>query len=394
VLTISSGLGFYNLSVYMNVLAAATGFSVSALSVAVSIFFVIGGVSGMWVAALLDRFDVRLVMVSGALIAGLALGSSGSVTTLWQLYGLYLLFGIGNSAVSIVTSTTLVTRWFPGRERGVALSIASTGLSMGGVALTPLSARLFNEFGVPTVMPWLGFTFFAVIVPVAVLVLRPRPDEHSGGEPVALDQGWSYGAAIRSRFFRLLTLGYVLCMGSQVGGIAHLYNRAEGEMGYAVAATAVQVLTIMSILFRLLGGLLVGRIPIRTFTLLNLLGQGSGLALVSTADSAAVILAGAGLFGATVGNLLMLHPLWLAEAFGVKDYPRIFSFSNALTTLGVAGGPALLGFLYDFRGYELAYLAASGTSVLACAVMFGAGAGPGPLRASAPDSNDSLLNEK
>jgi len=293
-----------------------------------------------------------------------------------QLYGLYLLFGIGNSAVSIVTSTTLVTRWFPGRNRGVALSVASTGLSMGGVVLTPLSARLFNDLGVDAVMPWLGFTFFAVIVPVVVLVLRPRPEAHSGVGSLPMDQGWAFGPAIRSRFFMLITFGYVLCMGAQVGGISHLYNRAEGEVGYAVAATAVQALTIMSILCRLLGGLLVNRLSLRAFTLANLIGQGVGLVLISLAESATGILIGAGLFGATIGNLLMLHPLWLAEAFGVRDYPRIFSLSNALTTIGVAGGPSLLGFLYDFRGYEFAYLFAAGMSVLACVVMFGAGSGP------------------
>ncbi len=374
VLTISSGLGFYNLSVYMNVLAAEKGFSVSSLSLAVSVFFIVGGLAGMWVARLLDRFDVRLVMVCGALLAGLALGSSGWANALWQVYGLYVLFGLGNSAVSIVTSTTLVTRWFPGRERSVALSVASTGLSMGGVMITPLSARLFASLGVETVMPWLGATFFIVIIPVALLVIRPYPaaagQAHS---QVPLDQGWRYAAAVRSRFFQLITAAYVLCMASQVGGIAHLYNRAEGEVGYAVAATAVQVLTGMSILCRLLGGLLVTRVPIRIFTLGNMLGQSVGLALIATAAGPVGILAGAGLFGATIGNLLMLHPLLLAEAFGVRDYPRIFSLSNALTTIGVASGPALLGFLYDFRDYGDAYLVAAGVSLGAGLVMLIAG---------------------
>lgn len=376
VLTISSGLGFYNLSVYMNVLAAEKGFSVSSISVAVSIFFIVGGVAGMWVAALLNRFDVRLVMAVGSLLAGLALGSTGWASNLWQIYGLYLLFGLGNSAVSIVTSTTLVTRWFPGRERSVALSVASTGLSMGGVLITPLSARLFADFGLEAVMPWLGVAFFAVIVPVAVLVIRPHPvaATDSGGTP--FNQGWRFSAAVRSRFFPLVTLAYVLCMASQVGGIAHLYNRAEGEVGYAVAATAVQVLTVMSILCRLLGGVLATRIPIRPFVLGNLLGQGAGLALIATAEGPIGILLGAGVFGGTVGNLLMLHPLLLAEAFGVRDYPRIFSLSNALTTIGVAGGPALLGFLYDCQGYGFAYLTAAFLSLGACLVMLAAGAVP------------------
>jgi MFS family permease len=347
------------------------------MSVAVSLFFIVGGVSGMLVAALLDRLDVRLVMVCGALIAGIALGSSGWANALWQVYGLYLLFGIGNSAVSIVTSTTLVTRWFPGKERSVALSVASTGLSMGGVLITPLSAKLFADLGVVTVMPWLGAAFFLVIAPVAVLVIRPHPAASSeAGEQTLLSQGWRYSAAVRSRFFSLVTVAYVLCMASQVGGIAHLYNRAEGEVGYAVAATAVQVLSVMSILSRLLGGLLVTRMPIRIFTLGNLLGQGAGLMVIATASSSLEVLLGAGLFGATVGNLLMLHPLLLAEAFGVRDYPRIFSLSNALTTIGVAGGPALLGFLYDFQDYGFAYLTGGFLSLAACGVLLAAGAVP------------------
>ena len=126
----------------------------------------------------------------------------------------------------------------------------------------------------------------------------------------------------------------------------------------------------------LLGGLLVTRVPIRIFTLGNLLGQGTGLALVATATDPIGILVGAGLFGATVGNLLMLHPLLLAEAFGVRDYPRIFSLSNALTTVGVAGGPALLGFLYDFQGYGFAYMTAACLSLAASIVILAAGAVP------------------
>ena len=377
VLTVSSGFGFYNISVYMNVLSERHGFSISELSVAVSLFFIVGGVAGILVASLLERFDVRWIMAVGALLAGLALGSSGHATSLWQLYALYVMFGLGNSAVSIVTSTTLVTRWFPGTNRSVALSVASTGLSLGGVLLTPLSARLFNEFGVDRVMPWIGFAFFALILPVVVGLLRPSPDRRTAAAvKVDLEDGWSYRQAIGSRFFVLVTAGYALCMAAQVGGISHLYNRVDGLIDYSVAAVAVQTLTIMSIVSRLLGGLLVTRLSIRTFTLVNLLVQALGLYLVGSASSTPGALLGAGLFGATVGNLLMLHPLWLAEAFGVKAYARIFSLSNAIMVVGVAVGPVVLGSIYDLVDYRLAYFVAAGISLSAWAIMFLAGPTP------------------
>ena len=86
VLTISSGLGFYNLSVYINVLSQARGFAVSEVSAAVSLFFLVGGVSGIWVARLFESVDVRIVMTGGAALGGLSLALIGGVEHVWQLY--------------------------------------------------------------------------------------------------------------------------------------------------------------------------------------------------------------------------------------------------------------------------------------------------------------------
>ena len=46
----------------------------------------------------------------------------------------------------------------------------------------------------------------------------------------------------------------------------------------------------------------------------------------------------------------MLQPLLIAERFGVVDYPRIFSRSQFVMMVGTAGGPLLLGWLYDNAG--------------------------------------------
>lgn len=377
VLTVSSGFSFYNLSVYISVLAAERGFSVADLSMVASVFFVVGGVAGMGVARLLERHDVRWIMIGGAALGAGALGSVGAATELWQLHLAFCLFGVGNSAVSIVTATTLVTRWFPGPDRSVALSIASTGLSAGGILLTPLSARALHDFGLAATMPWFGAAFLLLVVPVVLLIVRDGPPVGPGmGPPGAASAGWSYRAAIRTRFFILLTLAYVVCLGFQVGGIAHLYNRAAQIADYRVAAYAVQALTACSILGRFLGGWLVTWIPIRPFTLGNLINQGVGLTLLALADGPGSVLAGAALFGASVGNLLMLHPLWLAEAFGGPAYARIFALSNALTVLGVALGPTLMGLVFEAADYRPAYLMAAAGAVLALALMTAAGRGP------------------
>lgn len=373
--TVSSGLGFYNMSVYMTEFSRSLDLPLAQVSFAVSLFFVVGGVAGMYVARLLERVHVRWIMVGGALIGGTALSAVGLAEELWQIYVLFILFGAGNTGVSIVVATTLITQWFPGPNRAIALSIGSTGLSLGGVVVTPATAYLFNSWGMPGTMPWLGVAFIVLILPLALWVVRPAPPIEVGSE--FEDHGrWSYRAAIRTRFFIMLTIGYVFCQGAQVGGISHLYNRVDELAGFATAATAVQILTVCSILARFVGGWVCTRVALRTFTLFNLMIQMAGLTLVGLADGKAMVLLGAGVLGVSIGNLLMLLPLWLAEAFSGPVYPRVFALANALTVMGVAMGPFVLGVAYDMADYTVAYGVALLTSVVAWVFVAAAGAKP------------------
>ncbi len=373
--TVSSGFGFYNMSVYIAELSRNLSVSVADISLAISIFFVMGAIAGIWVARLLERFHVRWIMVVGAIGSGLALGLVGNAETVWQIYILFALFGVANTGVSLVVATTLVTRWFPGPNRSIALSISSTGLSLGGVVLTPVCAHLFNTVGLETTMPWIGVAFVVLTVPIALFCVRfPETGDFHGH--VHEDAGWNYRDAVRSKFFVLLSIGYFFCQGAQVGGIAHIYNLVEGISTYQSAAVAVQALTICSISGRILGGWLLTRVPIRQFTLANALLQTLGLYLIATAETASAGIVGAAVFGLSVGNLLMLQPLWLAEAFPGHVYPRVFAMANAVAVAGVAIGPYSLGLLYDLADYTVAYYAAVLVSLLAFLFILTAGSRP------------------
>ena len=77
----------------------------------------------------------------------------------------------------------------------------------------------------------------------------------------------------------------------------------------------------------------------------------------------------------------MLHPLLLAERFGVQDYARIYSRSALLATAGIATGPAFIGLLRDaLDGYGVAFAVAAGASLLAALVL----SFSGPTRVADP----------
>ena len=152
-----------------------------------------------------------------------------------------------------------------------------------------------------------------------------------------------------------------------------MYNRVDALGGLGVAAGSIQALTLASISGRLLGGWLLTRITIRPFLFFNLLIQLLGLFLIGFSEMSEVAIISSIFFGFSVGNLLMLQPLWLAEIYPSNIYPRLFALSNACSVIGVAFGPYLLGLVYVNSDYSVAYLVASVVSLTALVIIYSAG---------------------
>jgi len=408
-LTFATGLSFYNHAVILNALAQQPAFSVQSASFAVSLFFLSGGVAGLWVAKWVNDYDPRYCISFGALICATSLASLALVSTVWQLYLLYLVFGVGFSASNLIPATTLVTRWFH-KKRAMALSIASTGLSLGGVLVTPICALLVESLGLSRAAPIMGLMYLLGVVPVSLFWLRPSPESvgllpdgepsHDNGTPdtllsqdvrsketnrqvaeqssARLLPGVSFRDARRGRLFWAISISYIFLMMAQVGGISHQYGLARESLSEAQTALAVAILPIASIVGRLAGGWIIEQMSIRSFAIGMMILQVISLALLSGGFSPVSLCLGLASFGITVGNLLMLQPLLLAEAFGVREYPRIFAVSNFMSSWGTASGPAVLGLVYAASSnvYGAAYLVA-GAAGLAGLMLF---LGGGPLK--------------
>lgn len=370
VLTVSSGFGFYNLSIYMHALAHERELEVGALSGAVAVLFIASGIAGLAIGRLIERVDVRWIMAVGAALGALALALVGTATATWQIWLLYALFGFGNSGVSLVPSTTVVTRWFPGANRSLAMSVASTGLSAGGALISPVCAQFLHAFEIGAAMPWFAAIYFFGTAPVALLMIRSWPD---AARP-ATHRRASTRTALRTRLFLGTLAAHAVVMAAQVGAISHQFNHIAKLTDHVVGAIAVSALAACSVAGRIAGGLaLTAGMPIRPFTLGNIAGQSLGLAILADADSAWSALLGTVLFGITVGNLLTLQPLLLVQVFGARRYPRLYAITNAAATLGFAFGPLLLGIIHDMLNYAWAFAAAAATSAAAFALFAAAG---------------------
>lgn len=380
ILLTTAGLGFYNASVILKAAVGELEVSQGAASVGPTLFFSISGVTGFLLAKKFNVLDVRWFYLIGGVVGAVALFSLRWVDNLATYYAFFAVYGIAFAFAGLVPGTTLVARWFD-RKRPSALSIASTGLSMGGIVLTPFAADSIDTTGLAASGNWMSIAWFVGVVPLAMLLLRNFPADRGlepdgvprPHRPVAV-RGASFAEAIRHRFFLWLCLTYSMIFLAQVGAIAQLFSMVFERVGIDTAKIAVSVLAFTSVIARLVGGAVLRWVGTKTLTSVLAVAQGGALICLAFSQTRVTLLASTVFFGLSVGNLLMLQPLLLAEAYGVKEYSRIYSLNQMMGTIGVAGGPFLLGYLHDVSGnFQAAFLVAAAANVIGFVALTAAG---------------------
>jgi OFA family oxalate/formate antiporter-like MFS transporter len=128
-------------------------------------------VEGPLVGYLIDRFDPRVMMVVGTLLAGLGF----VLLAFTHSYVVFLLVFMGLLTLGFQAgfnhaSMAAVNNWFR-KKRGLAMSIVQTGQAIGGVVIFPLVALAVLKLG------WRHAAFFSgilvlMLTPLALMVRR------------------------------------------------------------------------------------------------------------------------------------------------------------------------------------------------------------------------------
>ena len=384
-MAVTSGLGFYAQGVFLDALVVEQGFSVGVAGAGTGIFFATSGIGGYYAGRLLAIFDARLVMTVGSLIGAMGLALLGQVRNETQMVLVMIIFGTGFSLTSLVPSSAIVTRWFV-RKRSVALSIASSGLSLGGIALSPVVATIVDADSMIYWAPRLAIGFLVGMLPAVLFLIRGAPEpmglRPDGDPPLASGElpkppdGVDFKTAVRSRYFALISVTFIICMAAQVGAIQHTFKMTKDRIDIDTARAVLMVLSATSVIARILGGIAALKMSITRLTAGLRVVQSAGIGILALADSRPMIMIGAVVLGMAMGNLLMFHPLLLADAFGVKDYPRIYGMGSLIMVLGVGTGPFLVGLIRDVATYRVAFSVITVFALVAIIFLVAAGKPP------------------
>ena len=370
VLIIMDGLLLYSFGVFLPYLNKEFGFSRAIGSSIFSLRSVVLAFSLTLAGRLVDKYDPRVVIISGGIITALGMFLTGIATKGWHLYTSYgFLIGLGDG-VLYITCVAVVSRWFI-KKRALAIGIITTGIPLSGLITNPLTVWLISSFG-------LRNAFFALaglltLSTLPALVLRGYPeeknlkpygaDEQSTTEP--LQKGlkgngdWKALEAIGTPIFWLMYVMYFFGFTTFLVVVVHLFSFAI-DLGIPplVASGAPAAIGLGSLFGRLvLSALLTEVLDTRKVLLLCFLLHGSSIfLLLGIRETWAFYLFGV-LFGFFYSGTVPIFPTLLGNFFGLGSLGTIYGFFGTSFCIAAIGGPLLAGYIHDISGtYFYAFL--------------------------------------
>jgi len=405
-LLIMSACGVGAFSFFVRPLQDEFGWGRGEIMTAFTIFFLLTGLSSPVVGSLIDRFGVKGVAATGAVLAGLGFVSLTRLQGLWHLYLAYAFIGIGLTSFGPVPASAVVCNWFK-KRRGMVIGIMSSGLGVGILLVAQLlSAFIIPSFGWRTAYLVLGASAGIPVI-LTLPFLRTRPEEMGlqqyGSETApngdasqpssSIGEGITLKAARKTSAFWLLIVSFFLggysAMGLSQNQVPHLQ-----DIGFPLSKAAIALvgLGIGSAIGKFIFGWLCDRIHPRFAWAISLsLLAGGVIFLLSLKEDSSVALVWlyAIFNGLGNGGWLPTMSMLVNVNFGLVSYGSIIGMVSLAQAVGCATGPLTAGFLFDtMQTYRWAFLTFLAANIIALIVILAVRA-PGKSRGSHPPTGAS-----
>jgi MFS family permease len=360
---------------------------------AFSFGFLVSAVLSPSLGRLMDRRGPRVVMEMGVGLVAVGLLLAPLIQRPWHLYAtLGVLVGGGSVCLAYTGQALYLPNWFV-RRRGLAMSLAYSGVGVGSIVILPWLQTLIGQIGWRGACWTLGLLVLGILAPLNLLLrhrpqdigLEPDGDRAAGGptssrasnvvDPAWAAVDWTLGRAAPPPRFWWIATGY--CSGLFAWYAVQVHQtKYLVEIGFSPtdAAWALGLVSVAGIPGQITLGHLSDRIGREWVWTVGSLGfvicYAALLALgrAPTPTLLAVMVGAQGLLG--YGYTSVIGAIG-AEIFQGRHYGTIFGTLMLAAIGGGAAGPWVTGALHDATGgYAVAFWICIASSVLSAAAIW------------------------
>jgi MFS family permease len=375
---VGNALGLFGAGVYLHEVVTANGWTTGLVSGAVTLFYVVSALLLIPVGSGIKRYGPRPIMALGGIALAGGVIEIGHATVPWQAYLAFLFMGMGWAGLSTTAVATTLAPWFD-KHQGRAVSIASLGASVGGIVGAPALLFGITRIGFASTTIVAGVFAIAVVLPLAALVLRNRPQDlglfpdglPSGRADTTIDTpNWTLPAALGTPALRSVMATFGIGMMVQIGFLTHQVTLLAQSVDRLAVSITVSLTAVSALAGRLALARFADEMDARVTTAVALLIAAGSLGAMGFFPAPSVLIGASILFGLTVGNVTTLSPIIVRREFGAQAFGLVFGAAACGIQLATALGPSFYGLLHDaFGSYNPALIGAAGLDVAAAVIV-------------------------
>lgn len=350
------GVGFYGQGIYLAELQRIHGWPASLISTATTCYYLFSAILVVFVSEGIRKLGPRLFLICGIVCMAGGTLLVGQVTSPWQLYLVYGLIAFGWAGTSLAAINNTLGLWFD-KKRGMAISYALNGASIGGVLGVPILVGAIGKFGFATTLIVAACVMIVIALPVITLFVGQPPrralpptDAFMPAPAAALSAAKIRSNAFGTLSFWTIVIPFALVLVSQVGFIVHQISFLDPIMGREKASIAVSLMTAMAVVGRVVFGTVIDRIDQRLASSISFVSQALALLVAINTRNDCALFAASAVFGFTVGNAITLPSLIVQREFSAASFGVLVSLVTAICQFTYAFGPGLIGLLRDWSG--------------------------------------------
>lgn len=146
------------------------------ISFAFAICLFLYGFSGPFMAAFVDVFGLKRMMLYSMALLAVGLGLTFVMQSKWQLILIWgIMLGVGSGLFLTVLSTQVANRWFV-KRRGLAVGILTAATATGQLILLPVLAAFVDNYSWRSAIALIFFLSIVMLVVIAIF-MKSWPEE-------------------------------------------------------------------------------------------------------------------------------------------------------------------------------------------------------------------------
>ena len=361
-----TGAMVYSLSILINPLTDAFGWSRAEVSGAKTFLTLGFVVTAPFVGYIADKFGVRRIAMASLFGLALAMFAMTQQTgSIFFFYASIFALSLMGCCTTPLVWTRGVATWFE-KKRGLALGLTLTGTGIAGFLVPVFVGSLIDGYGWQAGYMAMGVAALVAIIPAYFFFFEngrankkteAAKTAAAGPPSPALQAGYTVSEALRSFRFWQFAFAFTLIGGMISSLMVHLVPLlTDSGMDRSLAVRIAGLMGIAVILGRVTTGFLVDKFHppyvAAFFLAMPVIGC---LFLSGESPALAFTVAAAVFIGLAAGSEVDLVPYLTARYFGLKAYGKLYGSVFVFFYAGVGIVPPIFGYVFDINGnYDLA----------------------------------------